>query len=119
MATTKDGTNNYTTRHHRLWGVRIQTTTTTTTKLQYIPTSTQYLIAWLCRRTTFSTCSIHTSDDADKHAQQAHLRDHDFGGAFHASSTRSPRAEGQTRSDWWRDDTTDSTCEYETRTKRV
>ena len=45
---------------------------------------------------------VHTSGVADKHAQQAHLCDHDFGGAFHASSTRSPRAEGQTRSDRWR-----------------
>ena len=48
---------------------------------------------------------VHTSGVADKHAQQAHLRDHDFGGAFHASSTRSPRAEGQTRSDRWRETT--------------
>ena len=39
---------------------------------------------------------VHTSGVADKHSQQAHLRDHDFGGAFHASSTRSQRAEGQT-----------------------
>ena len=41
---------------------------------------------------------VHTSGVADKHAQQAHLRDHDSGGAFYASSTSSPRAEGQTRS---------------------
>jgi hypothetical protein len=46
---------------------------------------------------------VHTSGIADKHSQQAHLRDHDFGGASHASSTSSPRAEGQTRSDRWRE----------------
>ena len=46
---------------------------------------------------------VHTSGVADKHAQQAHLRDHDFGGAFHASLTRSLRAEGQTRSERWRE----------------